>query len=156
MSIQVGDKFPEFEVITHKGEKLTRSNLEGKSFVLFSYPRAMTSGCTKEVCSIRDYFTEIKNRGVVPFGISNDSPDKNRKFAEKHNLQYDLISDEDSKLLRELGSYGEKKNYGRTYEGTFRHTFIVDETGIVRKIFKKVKTAEHGEEILTALDDLGM
>ncbi|MHA2089253.1 MAG: peroxiredoxin [Candidatus Kariarchaeaceae archaeon] len=152
----VGDLFPDFELSNHKGEIVTLSDLKGKPFVVFSYPRAMTPGCTKEVCSVRDYFKELNDRGVIPFGLSNDNPTKNKKFADKHDLQYDLLCDENNVLLTKLGAYGEKKIYGRTSMGTFRQTWIVDNTGTLRKIFKKVNTSEHGTEIIQALDDLNM
>lgn len=151
-----GDKFPDFELMNHKNEKISLKSLKGKKFILFAYPKAMTPGCTKEACSVRDYFKEITNRGVVPFGISLDDQSLNTKFAEKYNLQYDLLCDTEAKLLKAIGAYGEKKMYGKTYEGTLRQSFIVDENGIIRKIFKKVNTSTHGEEILAALDKLGM
>ncbi len=156
MTIETGNKFPDFELMNHKGEKVSLKDMKGKKFVVFSYPRAMTPGCTKEVCSLRDHFTELRERGVIPLGLSNDSVEKNKKFAVKHNVQYDLLCDVDSKLLAALGAYGEKKIYGKTSMGTFRYTWIVDEDLTIKKIFKKVKTAEHGEEILTALDKLEM
>ncbi len=154
--VEVGDQFPDFELQTHNDETISSADLKGKKFVLFSYPRALTPGCTKEVCSVRDYFTELTKREVIPFGISNDAPKKNKKFADKYNLQYDLLCDENSELLEKLGAFGEKKIYGKTTQGTFRYTYIVDEKGIIRKIFKKVSTATHGEEILNALNDLGL
>ncbi len=151
--MEVGDKFPDFSLLTHNEEEISLSDLKGKKFVLFAYPRALTAGCTKEVCSVRDYYEELTNRGIIPLGISNDAPKKNKRFAEKHNLQYDLLCDVDNKLLAQIGAYGDKKIYGKVSKGTFRFTFIIDESGMVRKIFKKVNTATHGEEILQAVDD---
>ncbi len=154
--MNVGDTFPDFELFAHNGEIIKSNDLKGTPIVIFTYPRAMTSGCTKEVCSVRDYFSEIKQKGVIPFGLSNDPIDKNKKFAEKHNIQYLLLSDPESKLLREIGAFGIKKMYGKEYEGTKRQTFIIDKNFKVIKIFKKVKTAIHGEEILNALNELGI
>jgi len=154
--MEEGDTFPDFSLPTQDEQTLTKSDLDGQSFVLFAYPRAMTSGCTKEACSVRDHYQQLQDRGVRPLGISDDPPEKNKKFAEKHKFQYDLLSDEDGELLTKLGAYGEKKMYGKTYNGTFRYTYIVDENGVIQKIFKKVNTAEHGEEILAALDELDM
>jgi len=154
--MDIGDTFPQFELENHLGKLVNSKELKGNTFVLFAYPRASTPGCTKEVCSVRDHFEELKSRNVRPFGISNDKPEKNRKFAEKHNLQYELLSDVDSKLLESIGAYGEKKIYGRVSKGTFRYTFIVDGNSIVRKIFKKVKTDVHGQEILDAIDELNL
>lgn len=152
--MEVGDKFPDFNLLTHNEEDISLSDLKGKRFVIFAYPRALTPGCTKEVYSVRDYYEELTNRGIVPLGISNDPPKKNKRFVEKHNLQYDLICDVDNELLTQIGAYGDKKIYGKISKGTFRYTFVIDELGIVRKIFKKVNTAIHGEEILQAFDAL--
>ena len=151
-----GETFPEFELLDYNGKTISSKNLRGKKFVLFSYPRALTPGCTNEVCSFRDQFQILKERGIIPFGISNDSISKNKKFADKYNLQYSLLSDEENTLLTKLGAYGEKMMYGKTRMGTFRYTWIVDETFVVRKIFKKVKTKIHAEEIIKELDKLGM
>lgn len=154
--IEVGNQFPEFALPSHKGKTVTSKDLKGKVFVLFAYPRAMTPGCTKEVCSIRDHFAELKERGVIPLGISNDSVEKNRKFAEKHNIQYELLSDVDNTLLTALDAYGEKKLYGKISTGVKRYTWLVDAEYKLVKLFKKVKTAEHGDEVLAAVDKLGL
>jgi peroxiredoxin Q/BCP len=105
---------------------------------------------------VRDHYTELKKRGIVPIGISDDPVEKNMKFAEKHDLQYQLLSDEDATLLTKLDTYGEKKMYGKTYKGTKRQSYIVDKDGVIRKVFKKVNTAEHGQEILDAVEELGL
>lgn len=153
---KVGDSFPQFTLQDHNNETVSSSDLKGKGFVVFSYPRALTSGCTNEVCSVRDYFSELQQRGFQPFGLSNDPVLKNAKFADKHNLQYQLLCDPENELLTALGAYGEKKLYGKVSMGTFRYTWIVDSDFKVRKIFKKVKTDIHAEEIISALDDLGL
>lgn len=154
--MEVGDAFPKFELKTQDDETISSDDLKGQAFVLFAYPKALTPGCTKEACSVRDHYKELTDRNVRPLGISNDPPSKNKKFAEKHDLQYTLLSDEDNELLTALDTYGMKKMYGKEYMGTLRKTFIVDTDGKVRKIFNKVKTATHGEEILEALDELGL
>lgn len=154
--MEVGETFNEFELQNQDGNIIKSSDIKGTPFVLFAYPRASTPGCTKEVCSLRDHFQELKDKGFRIFGISNDKPAKNKKFADKYNLQYDLLCDVDSTLLSSIGSYGEKNIYGKTSMGTFRYTFIVDTDFKVRKIFKKVKTDIHGEEILTAIEELGL
>ncbi|OLS19484.1 MAG: putative peroxiredoxin bcp [Candidatus Heimdallarchaeota archaeon LC_2] len=156
MIMQVNDTFKEFELLNQDEKIIKSSELKGTPFILFAYPRASTPGCTKEVCSVRDHYQEILDKGFKAFGISNDKPAKNKKFAEKYNLQYDLLCDIDSSFLESIGSYGEKKIYGKTSMGTFRYTFIVDKDYKVRKIFKKVKTDIHAEEILSAIEDLGL
>ncbi|MHA2100411.1 MAG: peroxiredoxin [Candidatus Kariarchaeaceae archaeon] len=154
--MQEGDTFKEFELPNQDDIIVKSSDLSGVPFVLFAYPRALTSGCTKEVCSLRDFHSELTDKGFRIFGISNDKPAKNKKFAEKHNLQYDLLCDVDSSFLGSIGMYGEKKIYGKASMGTFRYTYIVDRDFVVQKIFKKVKTDIHGEEILAAIDELGL
>ncbi len=151
-----GDDFPEFSLKNQKDEKISKSDLDGQKFILFSYPRALTPGCTKEVCSIRDNFTLLENKGFKIFGISNDPHDKNKKFADKYELQYDLLSDVKAELLEKIGAYGEKQMYGNTYMGTIRKSYIVDEKHKVRKIFNKVKTATHGDELLNEIDQLDL
>lgn len=151
-----GENFPEFELVQQDEKKVSLEDLKGSPFVVFAYPRADTPGCTKEACSVRDNFSVIKDRGVKIYGISTDKPAKNKKFAEKYNLQYDLLCDPDAKLLTKLGAYGEKNLYGKKSMGTFRYTFISDKEGKIRKVFKKVDTSVHGEEILSALDNLGL
>ncbi|MDH5403107.1 MAG: peroxiredoxin [Candidatus Heimdallarchaeota archaeon] len=154
--MDVGDKFPDFKLKNHKNEEISSSELKGKKYLIFAYPRALTPGCTKEACSVRDYYQELTKRGFIPFGISNDTPDKNMKFVEKHNLQYDLLCDEDSILLSKIGAFGEKNIYGKKTTGTFRYTYIIDNEGVLRKIFKKVNTDMHGEELIKAIDELGI
>ncbi len=152
----LGDNFPQFKLSDQNGQVISSKELKGKIFVLFSYPRALTPGCTNEVCSIRDTFTILKKRGVTPLGISNDNIAKNKKFSDKYELQYSLLSDEENTLLTELGAYGVKILYGKKSMGTFRFTWIVDKDFKIVKIFKKVKTKVHGEEILAVLDALNL
>lgn len=154
--MEIDNKFNEFELQNQDAKMIKSSDLKGTPFILFAYPRALTPGCTKEVCSMRDHYQEILDKGFKVFGISNDKPEKNKKFADKYNLQYDLLCDIDSSFLESIGSYGEKNIYGKTSMGTFRYTFIVDKEYVIRKIFKKVKTDIHAEEILSAIDDLGL
>lgn len=154
--MEVGEIFKEFELLNQNEKLIKSSDIIGTPFVLFAYPRASTPGCTKEACSLRDHFQVLKEKGFMIFGISNDKPAKNKKFADKYNLQYDLLCDVDSSFLESIGSYGDKKIYGKTSKGTFRYTFVVDGDYKVRKIFKKVKTDIHGEEILNVIEELGL
>lgn len=156
MIMQVDDTFKDFKLLNQNNKIITSLELKGTPFILFAYPRASTPGCTKEVCSMRDHYQEILDMGFKVFGISNDKPEKNKKFAEKYKLQYDLLCDIDSKFLESIGSYGEKNIYGKKSMGTFRYTFIVDKEYKIRKIFKKVKTDIHAEEIIKAIEDLGI
>ena len=125
-----------------------------KKFILFSYPGALTPGCTK-VCSIRDNYSLLKKKDSRYLGF-RDPHGKNKKFADKYELQYDLLSDVEGELLEKIGAYGEKQMYGNTYMGTMRKSYIVDEKHKVRKIFNKVKTATHGDELLNEINQLDL
>ena len=151
-----GDDFPEFRLKNQNDELISKSDLDGQKFILFSYPRALTPGCTKEVCSIKDNYSLLKKKGFKVFGISNDPHGKNKKFADKYELQYDLLSDVEGELLEKIGAYGEKQMYGKTYMGTIRKSYIVDENHKVIKIFNKVKTATHGDELLNEINQLDL
>lgn len=150
MALKVGDKAPELLGTTQSGQEIKLSDYKGKKLVLYFYPKDNTSGCTAEACSIRDNYTALKSKGYEVVGVSADSQQSHTKFIEKHSLPFNLISDTDKSLSALFGTWGEKSMYGRKYMGMFRTTFIIDETGIIRKIFspKEIKTAIHGEQIL--------
>ncbi len=150
MALKVGDKAPELLGTTQSGQEIKLSDYKGKKLVLYFYPKDNTSGCTAEACSIRDNYTALKTKGYEVIGVSADSQLSHTKFIEKHSLPFDLISDTDKSLSALFGTWGEKSMYGRKYMGMFRTTFIIDENGIIRKIFspKEIKTSTHGEQIL--------
>ena len=153
--VDKGSKFPDFTINDHTGKTITLKDLNKKRFVVFAYPKADTPGCTKEACSVRDFFQDIQNKGVQVFGLSKDSEEKNAKFATKYNLIYSLLSDPDRDLIEKLGLWGEKKYAGKTYMGVARKSFVVDTDGTIVRIFNKVKTATHGEELLETFAELG-
>ena len=146
--MNVGDKAPEVLGVNEKGERILLSNYRGKKVVLYFYPKDNTSGCTAEACSLRDNYSALKSKGYEVIGVSVDSADS--KFIEKHELPFTLIADTDKSLVNEMGVWGEKSMYGRKYMGTFRTTFIINEEGVVEKVFspKEVKTKTHGEQLL--------
>ena len=145
---------PKFNLKLASGSAGTHQDLSTGKVVLFSYPRAFTPGCTKEVCSIRDTFSEIKSKGIKVFGISADTVEKNRKFSEEHGLEYPLICDVDKVLLEPLGLYGEKKLYGKTSIGILRQIIFFEDGEEVKRI-KGVKTANAGEQILKNAEKIG-
>jgi thioredoxin-dependent peroxiredoxin len=153
--VSEGAQFPDFNIKDHDGNEYSYNKLKGKKFVIFAYPKADTPGCTKEACSVRDYFKDIQKKGVEVFGLSIDPPEKNAKFASKYDLSYPLLSDPDKNLIEKLGIWGEKKFRGKTYMGVNRMSFIVDENGKVVKVFEKVKTDTHGQELLDEINNLG-
>lgn len=148
--MNVGDKAPEVLGVNEKGERILLSNYRGKKVVLYFYPKDNTSGCTAEACSLRDNYSALKSKGYEVIGVSVDSAASHKKFIEKHELPFTLIADMDKSLVNEMGVWGEKSMYGRKYMGTFRTTFIINEEGVVEKVFspKEVKTKTHGEQLL--------
>ena len=148
--MNVGDKEPEVLGVNEKGERILLSNYRGKKVVLYFYPKDNTSGCTAEACSLRDNYSALKSKGYEVIGVSVDSAASHKKFIEKHELPFTLIADTEKSLVNEMGVWGEKSMYGRKYMGTFRTTFIINEEGVVEKVFspKEVKTKTHGEQLL--------
>ena len=146
----VGDKIPEILGVNENGDLIKSSDFVGKKLVLYFYPKDNTSGCTAEACSLRDNYSILKKAGYEVIGVSVDSEASHRKFIEKHELPCALIADTEKSLVTEMGVWGEKSMYGRKYMGTFRTTFIINEEGIVEKIFlpKEIKTKTHAEQIL--------
>ncbi|RLD45544.1 MAG: thioredoxin-dependent thiol peroxidase [Bacteroidetes bacterium] len=143
-----GDIAPQFETIDEQGNTIKLSDYKGKKLILFSYPKAMTPGCTAEACNLSDNYELLKSKGFEILGISADDTKKQIRFKEKYNFPYPLIPDTEKEILKLYGIWGPKKLYGREYDGIHRTTFIIDEEGKIEKIFKKVKTKEHTAQIL--------
>ncbi len=142
---------PDFELKDEKGELHKLSQYRGKDVVLYFYPKDDTSGCTMEACNFRDDYSAYEKSGVVILGVSPDSVESHDKFKAKHHLPFSLLADEGHKVCDLYGVWGKKKMYGNEYEGVFRTTFLIGKDGMVRKVFEKVKPAEHSAEILAAL-----
>ena len=147
--LKIGSVAPKFTAINQKGEKVSLSDYKGKKVVLYFYPKDDTPGCTKEACNLRDNYSLLKKKGFVILGVSTDNQKSHQKFSEKFELPFCLIVDEDKKIVEKYGVWGEKKFMGRTYMGTIRTTFVIDEQGKIEKIFDKVDTGAHSEQILT-------
>lgn len=154
MALEVGDKAPSFKLKNQDGETVTLSELKGKSIVLYFYPKDDTSGCTKEACNFRDEFPKFKKIKAEIIGISADSVKSHKKFAEKYDLPFDLLSDESKDVVEKYGVWQEKSMYGKKYMGIVRTTFIIDAAGKIRKIFPKVKVDKHNQEVMEALKEL--
>lgn len=150
MSLQIGDKAPEILGFNEKGDEIRLSDYKGKKIVLYFYPKDNTSGCTAEACSLRDGYSDLRKAGYEVIGASVDDAKSHQKFIEKNDLPFPLIADTDKKLVEQFGVWGEKKMYGRSYMGTFRTTFIIDENGIIERIIgpKEIKTSTHASQIL--------
>ena len=136
--------------VNENGEQILLSAYRGKKVVLYFYPKDNTSGCSAEACSLRDNYAALREKGYEVIGVSVDSEASHQKFIAKYELPFTLIADTDKKLVTEMGVWGEKSMYGRKYMGTFRTTFILNEEGVIEKIFlpKEVKTKTHGEQVL--------
>ena len=148
MSLSVGDKVPSFDSTDQNGNSFNLDKFKDQKIVLYFYPRDNTSGCTAQACDLRDNFQEFKNNNYVIVGVSTDSPKSHVKFMEKNNLPFDLIADEDKSVHKLFGTWVEKKMYGKTYMGTARKTFLIDENRVITDIIEKVKTKEHTNQIL--------
>nr|WP_311147804.1 thioredoxin-dependent thiol peroxidase [Prevotella pallens] len=148
--MKVGDKAPDYLGTDQDGKEIRLSDYKGKRVVLYFYPKDSTPGCTSEACNLRDNYELMLKRGYVVIGVSIQDEKSHKKFIEKNNLPFPLIADVDKKLNETFGVYGEKKMYGRTYMGTFRTTFIINEEGVIEEIFtpKQIKVKEHAEQIL--------
>lgn len=137
-------------------ESIQLSALRGKNVVLYFYPKDDTPGCTAEACSFRDANHEMQKRGITVLGVSADDVASHQKFAEKYGLPFPLLSDTDTHVSQTYGVYGEKNLYGRKFMGISRVTFLIDKEGVVRKVWPKVKAAEHAEEVLATVEALGL
>lgn len=149
--VHVGDRAPDFELLSEGGATVRLKDFRGKKVVLYFYPKDDTPGCTKEACSFNDNLSAIKRKGAVILGVSADSVDSHRKFAEKYGLRFTLLSDPDKKVITAFGVWKQKKLYGRTFMGIERTTFVIDEQGIITAIFPKVKVDGHTDAILQTL-----
>jgi thioredoxin-dependent peroxiredoxin len=141
-----GTKAPDFTI----GGK-TLKDFAGKKLVLYFYPKDNTSGCTAQACNLRDNYSDLKQKGFEVIGVSPDSEKSHENFKGKHDLPFELIADTDKKLMQDYGVWGEKKLYGKIYMGVLRTSFVIDETGNIQKIIRKVDTKNHSQQILKEL-----
>ncbi|OFX26838.1 MAG: hypothetical protein A2Z07_01005 [Armatimonadetes bacterium RBG_16_67_12] len=153
--LKVGEQAPDFVSMTDTGTTVSLAGFRGKKVVLFFYPRDDTPGCTKEACSFRDQHQVILDQGAVVLGVSTDGVDSHVKFKEKYHLPFPLISDESRAIVTAYDVWKEKSLYGKTYMGTERTTFVLDEQGVITHVFPKVRVDGHVEEVLAALSGAG-
>ncbi|MEY2428023.1 MAG: thioredoxin-dependent peroxiredoxin [Verrucomicrobiota bacterium] len=151
LKLKEGDPAPDFVAETDGAGKVSLSDFKGKNVILYFYPRDNTPGCTKEACAFRDEFAEFKKKGAVVLGVSTDSAKSHARFIEKYKLPFTLLADEDKKIAQAYGVWGEKKFMGVKYIGIHRVTFLIGPDGRIKKIWPKVKPAEHAAEVLEAL-----
>lgn len=147
-SLKVGDKAPVFSALNENGQSVSLSDYSGKKVILYFYPKDMTPGCTAESCNLGENYNLLKEKGFEILGVSPDPANRHLKFIEKYNLPFSLIADEDRAVLEAYNVWGPKKFMGREYDGVHRTTFVIDENGIIEKVFTKVKTKDHTNQIL--------
>ena len=151
--LKEGDKAPAFTVKDQDGNKVKLSDYKGRKVVLYFYPRDMTPGCTKQACSLRDGFSDLNKNNIVVLGVSTDDEKSHQKFIAKHELPFTLLADTDNKVSDKYGVWVEKNMYGKKYMGIKRTTFLINEDGTINTIMKKVKVAEHADEVLAAFSE---
>lgn len=148
MSLEAGAMAPDFEAKNQDGKTIRLSDYRGKKVVLYFYPKDNTPGCTAESCNLRDNYEELQKQGYVVLGVSPDSEASHQKFINKYELPFDLIADPEKEVHNKYGTWGEKQMYGKTYMGTIRTTFVIDEEGKIAEVISKVKTKDHTSQIL--------
>jgi thioredoxin-dependent peroxiredoxin len=152
--IQEGSKAPDFSLPSVEGGLVSLKDLKGKTVVLYFYPKDDTPGCTREACAFRDSQAKIKKTGALVFGVSPDGVASHQKFKAKYKLNFPLLSDADKSVAKKFGAFGEKVLYGKKVIGMIRSTFVIDGSGVVRKVFPKVKVDGHADKVLSALQEL--
>jgi peroxiredoxin Q/BCP len=150
MALKEGDKAPAFTGVDQNGKTIQLKDFLGKKVVLYFYPKDDTPGCTAQACNLRDNYTSLIQQGFQVIGVSTDSVKSHKKFENKFELPFPLVADEDKKIVEEYSLWGEKKFMGKTYMGTTRTTFLIDEKGNIKKIINKPDTKNHTEEVLEA------
>ncbi len=152
-NLKVGEKAPDFTGVNQDGKEVSLKDFRGKKLILYFYPKAMTAGCTKETVNLAENYELLKSKGFEVLGVSPDPMERQKKFHDKYNVPFDLIADEDKKIVKLYGVWGKKKMYGREYEGVHRTTFIIDENGNIENIIRKVKTGDHVAQILSLYEN---
>jgi peroxiredoxin Q/BCP len=149
--IEEGKPAPDFTLTSDSGEPVTLSSLRGKAVILYFYPKDDTPGCTTQACGIRDVYGEFERAGAVVLGVSPDDAASHVKFKEKYDLPFTLLADPGHTVAELYGAWGEKKNYGKTYMGIIRSTFVIDADGKVAKVMPNIKPAGHAADVLEGL-----
>lgn len=150
-TLKEGDKAPNFSGVDENGNKLSLADYSGKKLILYFYPKDLTPGCTVQSCNLRDNYNNLLKTGFDVVGVSADDEKKHIKFIDKHDLPFHLLADVDKKVINDYGVWGPKKFMGKVYDGIHRTTFIINESGMIEKVIKKVKTKEHTEQILAEM-----
>ena len=152
MKLKIGDKAPPFSLPDQNGTPHSLKDYKGKWVLLYFYPKDNTPGCTVEACTIRDTYGDFENMGTIVLGVSTDSVASHGKFADKYDLPFPLLADEQKELVKAYGVWGKKKFLGREYMGTNRMSFLIDPAGKIAKVYESVKPPKHAKEVLEDLE----
>ncbi len=150
--LKKGDNAPDFKGVNQDGSMISLNSFSGKKLILFFYPKDDTSGCTAEACNLNDNYQHWLSKGFDVVGVSPDSVASHLKFAGKYGLKFNLISDEEKKILEAYGVWAEKSMYGRKYMGVVRTTFVIDGKGVIEEVLDKVETKTHTQQLFKALN----
>lgn len=150
--LKAGDKAPTFKGLNQDEKEISLSDFKGKKVILYFYPKDNTPGCTAESCNLSENYDDLTSKGFEVIGVSPDGIASHQRFIAKHNLQFNLIADTEKVILEQYDAWGMKKLYGKEYMGVLRKTFIIDEDGVIIKIFEKVNTKDHTNQILNELN----
>lgn len=153
MALKIGQKAPAWSGVNQNGETISSEQFLGKKVILFFYPKASTPGCTVEACNFRDNYAGLAAKGFEVVGVSADSVKRQSNFATKQELNYNLIADEEKSIIMAFEAWGWKKFMGKEYEGIYRHTYVIDEAGMIEQVLEKVKTKEATEQVLELLEN---
>lgn len=149
--LEEGAKAPAFTAMDSDGNKVSLADFKGKKLILYFYPQDNTPTCTVQACNLRDNFSVLTKSGFAVVGVSPDEDPSHKKFAAKFNLPFTLIADPEHKIIGKYGVWGEKQMYGKKYMGLLRTTFVIDESGLILKVFRKPKSKEHAQEIMASM-----
>lgn len=149
--LEAGTKAPAFTARTFDGQKVQLSAFKGRKVALYFYPKDATPGCTKQACNLRDNLQTLADHDIAVIGVSPDDDASHEKFSTRQELNFPLVADPDHTIIEKYGVWGEKQNYGKTFMGLQRTTFLIDETGVIQHVFKRPKVADHAAEIISKL-----
>jgi thioredoxin-dependent peroxiredoxin len=150
--LKQGQVAPDFTATDQNGKPLSLKMLKGKKVILYFYPKDDTPGCTSEACNLRDNYQELQDMGFVVIGVSPDNEKSHQKFSSKYNLPYHLIPDPDKSIIKSYGAWGEKRMYGKSYEGVLRTTYIISEKGLIETVIEKVDVKNHTKQIIELIN----
>jgi len=151
MTLKIGDQAPDFTLLSDQHQQTSLKNFRGKKVILYFYPKDNTPGCTREACDFRDNLQNFSKKNTEIIGISKDSIEKHQKFKQKYTLPFTLLADENGDICEAYGVINKKSLFGRSFLGIQRSTFLIDEKGIIRAIWRKVKVNGHSQQVLDEL-----